>query len=72
MYSSRTLLQKEDAIIPKEHRIPPAIITGRLPYLFTKMLLMGPVGRKKMQFQVTGNSIFVFTMCRNAFLFHPS
>lgn len=29
---------------PTEDRHPPAIITGRLPYLFTRMLLMGPRG----------------------------
>lgn len=32
---------------PIEDRHPPAIITGRLPYLFTKMLLMGPKAVEK-------------------------
>lgn len=60
--------------MPNEHRIPPAIITGRLPYLFTRMLLMGPVGRKKKHQQIAGNSIihvFFFKIFWNALLFHP-
>lgn len=36
------MLQKEAAINPQPERQPPAIMMGRLPYLFTRMLLMGP------------------------------
>ena len=36
------MLQKEAAINPHPERQPPAIMMGRLPYLFTRMLLMGP------------------------------
>lgn len=36
------MLQKEAAISPHPERQPPAIMMGRLPYLFTRMLLMGP------------------------------
>lgn len=42
MYSCMTLLQNEAAIMLMEHRNPPAIITGRLPYVFTRILLIGP------------------------------
>lgn len=36
------MLQKEAAIRPHPERHPPTIMMGRLPYLFTRMLLMGP------------------------------
>lgn len=42
MYSCMTLLQNDAAIMLMEHRNPPAIITGRLPYVFTRILLIGP------------------------------
>lgn len=42
-YKAGTELQKEAATSPTPDSNPPAIMTGRLPYLLTKMLLIGPV-----------------------------
>lgn len=45
-YSSCTVLQKEAATSPDPDRQPPRMMIGRLPYLFTRMLLIGPVEKK--------------------------
>ena len=42
MYSWMMLLQKEAEIMPMEDRKPPMIMMGLQPYLFTRILLMGP------------------------------
>lgn len=42
-YSPSTVLQKDAETKPVLARQPPMMITGRLPYLFTRMLLIGPV-----------------------------
>lgn len=41
-YSCCTVLQKEAATRPDPDRQPPSMMIGRLPNLFTRMLLIGP------------------------------
>lgn len=41
-YSCSTVLQKEAATRPDPDRQPPRMMIGRLPNLFTRMLLIGP------------------------------
>lgn len=41
-YSCSTVLQKEAATSPEPARQPPSMMIGRLPNLFTRMLLIGP------------------------------
>lgn len=46
-YSCSTVLQKEAATSPDPARKPPMMMIGRLPYLFTRILLTGPKDREK-------------------------
>lgn len=41
------MLQKEAATRPDPARQPPRIMIGRLPNLFTRILLIGPGEKKK-------------------------
>lgn len=45
-YKASTVLQKAAAMSPVPERQPPSIIIGRPPYLFTRILLIGPVDNR--------------------------
>lgn len=60
-YKPSTVLQKDAEMSPAPARQPPAIMIGRLPYLFTRILLIGPVDNEKKIYLLYLNVLFINT-----------